>query len=247
MPLRNIKLTICYDGRNYHGWQIQPDRPTIQDAIQTALKRLTGSDIKITGASRTDAGVHALGQVANFRIDSPIPPANYAKALTQMLPEDIAVSKSEQADEKFDAISSAKNKLYRYKIYTAKVRPVMDIRYCWNWHGQLDHKKMAQAGKYFIGTHDFKSFASAADQREDSVRTIYNCDVSSDSDWITIEVKGNRFLYNMVRNMVGTLLQIGTQRWQPTDIKEILKAKDRTAAGPLAPPNGLCLMKVNYE
>ncbi len=246
MSKRNIKLTIHYDGTAYHGWQAQPGVDTVGGKIVEALETLTGLSVKVNGSSRTDAGVHALGQVANIRIDSPVPTANLAKALTDRLPEDIAVTEAVDVLETFDAISDTKSKLYRYSIYTAPVRPVMDIRYCWHRPGKLDVDAMAAAAKFIIGKHDFKSLASAADDRENSIRTITDCSVVAEENGIYIEVVADGFLYNMVRNIVGTLVEVGRGRWAPEKITEILKAKDRSAAGPIAPASGLCLMKIEY-
>jgi tRNA pseudouridine38-40 synthase len=246
MAARNIKLTIHYDGSGYHGWQAQPDRPTIQGEVTGAIARLTGKQVIVTGASRTDAGVSALGQVANIKIDTPIPTENLAKALTEILPDDIAVAEAADVPDDFDAISSAKSKLYRYTIYTSPVRPVLYIRHCWHIPAKLDVVSMDKAAKLLVGTKDFKSFASAADTRQSSVRTITNCLVKADGEWIYIDVEADGFLYNMVRNIVGTVVEIGCGRWGPEKITEILGAKDRTAAGPIAPAAGLCLMRIDY-
>ncbi len=246
MSKRNIKLTIHYDGTAYHGWQVQPGVDTVGGKIAEALETLTDQSVKVNGSSRTDAGVHALGQVANIRIDSPVPTANLVKALTDRLPADIAVTEAVDAPDTFDAISDTKSKLYRYSIYTAPVRSVMDIRYCWHRPGKLDADAMAAAARLLVGKHDFKSLASAADNRENSIRTITHCSVVAEEAWIYIEVVADGFLYNMVRNIVGTLVEVGRGRWVPEKITEILKAKDRSAAGPIAPASGLCLMRIDY-
>lgn len=246
MTLRNIKLTICYDGSSYHGWQVQPDMPTVQQSVTDAIEKLCSCDVKLTGASRTDAGVHALGQVANFKIDTPVPTANFARALTEILPDDIAVSHAIDVPETFDAISDAKVKLYRYTIVTSEVRPVMSIKQCWHYPTDLDWELMNKGAKLLVGKKDFKSFAAAADQRQSSIRTITHCEVINDSAWIYIDVEADGFLYNMVRNIVGTLVEIGRSRWAPEKITEILQAKDRRAAGPIAPAAGLCLMRIDY-
>jgi len=246
MAVRNIKLTIHYDGSNYHGWQAQPDHPTIQSKLTSSIEKLTGKKVIVNGASRTDAGVSALGQVANIKIDTPIPTENLAKALTEILPDDIAVAEAADVPDEFDAISSVKGKLYRYTIYTGPVRPVLDVRHCWHIPTKLDTADMDKAAKLIIGTKDFKSFASAADRRQSSVRTITRCDVKADGERIYIDVEANGFLYNMVRNIVGTLVEIGRGRWKPEKITEILEAKDRTAAGPIAPAVGLCLIRIDY-
>ena len=242
MAIGKIKLTITYDGSDYHGWQIQPGQKTIQGTIAEAIEILTGSKVTVTGASRTDAGVSALGQVATVWLDTPVPVENLAKALTQRLPEQIAIKEAVEVDADFDAISSAKTKMYRYSIFTGPVRPVFQIRRCWHRPGKLDVEIMAEVAEKFVGKKDFKSFAAAADERQSSVRTIIQCNVGKKEDWIYIDIEADGFLYNMVRNIVGTLVEIGRGRWQPYIIDEILKAKDRNAAGPIAPAAGLCLM-----
>lgn len=246
MARRNIKLIIAYDGSSYHGWQRQPSDDTIQQQLEIAVERLTGQKISITGASRTDAGVSALGQVANFRIDSPIPTENFAGALNSSLPEEIAVCIAEEADDSFEAIRCAKGKLYRYTICTSPIRPVLKIRQCWHYPYRLDAGQMNKAAKLIVGKRDFKSFASAADTRQSSVRTVTRCDVVARADGLDIEVEGDGFLYNMVRNITGTLVEVGRGRWGPEKITEIIDAKDRTAAGPLAPAQGLCLVRIDY-
>jgi len=287
MAVRNIKLTIAYDGSDYHGWQIQPGLKTIQGILTEAIRDLLGSKVRVCGVSRTDAGVSALGQGALIQIDSPIPTENLAVAITDRLPDDIAVVEVVEVPCDFDIIGAVKGKLYRYTIFTGKVRPVLQIKHCWHVPAKLDTAVMAQAAKMLVGKKDFKSFAAAADKRENSVRTIFRCDVYSscvmrdayrekekmdscwslsrtlmrgrnddtqyeirntqyENDWIYVDVEGDSFLYNMVRNIVGTLVEVGIGRWMPEKINEILEAKDRTAAGPIAPAGGLCLMRVEY-
>jgi tRNA pseudouridine38-40 synthase len=246
MAVRNIKLTISYDGLNYSGWQNQPGKRTIQGELVRALGELTGIFIKVNGASRTDAGVSALGQVANFLIDSPIPAENFVKALNHRLPQDIVVTEAVEVELDFDASGSAKSKLYRYTIFTGKKRNVLKTRNCWHRPSALDIAAMDAAAKILIGKKDFKSFASAADKRESSVRTVMQCQVTQQDKWVYIDIEADRFLYNMVRNIVGTLVEIGRGKWKPEKINEILEAKNRTAAGPIAPPSGLCLMWIKY-
>ncbi len=246
MAIRNIKLTVVYDGSAYHGWQIQPGLKTIQGALTEAIEKLIGGEVRVFGASRTDAGVSALGQVALVQIDSAIPVENLARAITGRLPADIAVAEAVEVPQGFDLIGAVKSKLYRYTIYTGRVRPVMQIRHCWHLPRKLDVAAMAEAAKMLVGKKDFKSFASSADKRENSVRTIFRCDVSRNDDWVYVDVEGDGFLYNMVRNIVGTLVEVGVGKWRPEKINEILEAKDRTAAGPIAPAAGLCLMCVKY-
>ena len=246
MAIRRIKLTVQYDGSRYHGWQIQPGEKTIQAELVEALSNLVGVRTHIHGASRTDAGVSALGQVGLFEIDSPIPTENFADAINDRLPPEIVVTAAEEAPSEFDLFGSVKSKLYRYTIYTGHYRPVLRLNQCWHLPKKLNVPAMNRAAQLLVGTKDFKSFASAADRRESSVRTIFRCDVTAEDKWIYVNVEGDGFLYNMVRNIVGTLVEVGVDRWESGKINEILEAKNRTAAGRLAPPAGLCLMWIKY-
>ncbi|HCO94223.1 MAG TPA: tRNA pseudouridine(38-40) synthase TruA [Phycisphaerales bacterium] len=246
MALRKIKLAVQYDGSRYHGWQIQPGKRTIQGELVEALSNLVGARTYVHGASRTDAGVSALGQVALFEIDSPIPTENFADAISDRLPPEIVVTFAEEAPPGFDLFGSVKSKLYRYTIYTGKYRPVLRLNQCWHLPKKLDIADMNRAAQLLVGTKDFKSLASAADRRESSVRTIFRCEVMAEDKWIYVNVEGDGFLYNMVRNIVGTLVEVGAGRWKPGKINEILEAKNRTAAGRLAPAAGLCLMWIKY-
>jgi tRNA pseudouridine38-40 synthase len=246
MPVRRIKLTVQYDGSRYSGWQIQPGKKTIQGELVEALSNLVGARTYVHGASRTDAGVSALGQVALFEIDGPIPTENFPNALNGRLPDNIVITAAEEVPVKFDLFGDVKSKLYRYTIYTGRHRPVLRLNQCWHISKKLDVPAMGEAAKLLIGKKDFKSFATAADKRESSVRTIFRCEVTAEDKWIYIDVEGDGFLYNMVRNIVGTLVEIGTSRWKPEKINEILEARNRTAAGRIAPPQGLCLMWIKY-
>lgn len=250
MALRNVKLTIAYDGSQYHGWQIQPGFTTVQGTIQEVVRNLIGPDVRLFGASRTDAGVHALGQAGLIQIDSPIPTKNLARAITGRLPDDIAIVRAEDARMGFDLIGEVTNKLYRYTIFCGRVRPVLHRNFCWHVPSALDVSAMDRAAKALVGKKDFKSFASAADKRQNSVRTVFRCDVvekiEDGNRWVHVEVEGDGFLYNMVRNIVGSLVEVGVGRWAPERIDQALEARDRRVAGPIAPPNGLCLMWVKY-
>lgn len=246
MPVRNIKITVQYDGSRYSGWQIQPGKRTIQGELTEVVSNLVGVRTQVHGASRTDAGVSALGQVGLFEIESPIPTENFPKAINGKLPRDIVVTSAEEVPKGFDLISGPISKLYRYTIYTGKHRPVMRLNQCWHIPKKLDIDAMDKAAQLLVGKKDFKSFASAADRRKDSIRTIFRCNVTSEDKWIYTDVEGDGFLYNMVRNIVGTLVDIGRGRWKPEKIEEILEAKDRTSAGQLAPAQGLCLMWIKY-
>ncbi len=273
MQRRKIKLTVQYDGFDYRGWQIQPGKRTIQGELSHAVSELVGHKITVHAASRTDAGVSALGQSAVFEIISPIPTENFKDAINDRLPPDIVVTSAEPASKDFDVMGDVTSKLYRYTIYTGKPRPVFDIRHCWHIPKRLDVAAMDRAASLLVGTHDFKSFAAAKDKRDSTIRTIFSCSVitspaipvkagiqtsceqpTSDTtqyairntQYVYIDIEGNAFLYNMVRNIVGTLVEVGLGRMNPEKITEILAAKDRTAAGPIAPPQGLCLIWVKY-
>jgi len=246
MPARSIKLIVQYDGSRYHGWQIQPGKRTIQGELVEAVSNLVGVRTHVHGASRTDSGVSALGQVCLFEVDSPIPTENFPRAINGKLPRNIVVTSAEEAPRKFDLIGSVTRKLYRYSIHTGRFRPVLKLDQCWHMHRKLDVAAMNRAAQLLVGTKDFKSFATAKDRRENSVRTIFSCDVAAEDKWIYVDVEGDGFLYNMVRNIVGTLVDIGGGRWQPEKMTEILEAKNRTAAGRLAPAQGLCLMWIKY-
>jgi tRNA pseudouridine38-40 synthase len=246
MSRRYVKLTIQYDGTNYHGWQVQSGKRTIQQELNQAVSTLIGLKVTVHGASRTDAGVSALGQAALIDINSPIPTQNLARAINGKLPKDIVVTEAVEVPIGFDIIGGAKSKLYRYSICTSRSRPVMDIKHCWHIPHDLNIDDMNAAAARLVGTKDFKSFAAADDKRTSSVRTVSMCNVTRDGDSIHIEVEGDGFLYNMVRNIVGTLVEVGIGRWPPEKIDLILQAKDRRAAGPIAPPGGLCLMRIEY-
>jgi tRNA pseudouridine38-40 synthase len=246
MAVRKIKLTVQYDGSRYSGWQIQPGKRTIQGELVEAVSNLVGVRTFVHGASRTDAGVSALGQVALFEIECPIPTENFVDAINDRLPREIVVIAVEEASPKFDLLGDVKRKLYRYTIYTGRHRPVLRLNQCWHIPKKLDVAAMGQAAQMLVGTKDFKSFATAKDRREQTIRTIFSCNVTGEDKWIYVDVKGDGFLYNMVRNIVGTLVEIGAGRWCAAKVSEILEAKDRKAAGPIAPAAGLCLMWIDY-
>jgi len=243
---RKIRLTLAYDGTDYHGWQVQPGFRTVQGTLCQAAAALIGRKTHVHGASRTDAGVHAQGQVGLIETFSPIPTENFPRALNDRLPTDIAVRDAREVSRTFDLIGDVTHKLYRYTICTARIRPVRDIRFVWHLPTHLDAEAMRAAAQHLVGRRDFRSFASAADTRQSSVRTLFGCDVRQERDTIIIDVEGDGFLYNMVRNIVGTLVDIGHGRWAPDMIRAILGARDRTAAGQLAPPQGLCLEWIQY-
>ena len=245
--MRRFKLTVAYDGTNYCGWQIQPNGITIEEVLNKKLSGLTGEDIRIIGASRTDSGVHALGNVAVFDSDTSIPPKRLSYALNQRLPKDIVIVKSEEVPWDWHPRYCNCKKTYEYHILNAKVPdPTRRLtRYFVSYH--LDLEKMRQAAGYLVGEHDFASFCNVRTNVEDTVRTIYELNVLKNADEITIRIKGNGFLYNMVRIIVGTLLRAGRGFYTPEQVKDILEARDRQAAGVTAPPNGLMLVGIEYE
>ena len=243
--MRNIKITIQYNGKNYCGWQKQNNSPGIQGTIEKAIFDITREEVKITGSGRTDAGVHALGQVANFKTNSQIPVDRIPNALNAKLPKDISIVKAEEVDEDFHSRYSAKKKTYRYQIYNSQYRsPIYaDISYPVKY--DLDIDKMKKEAKSLIGTYDFKGFMSSGSSVIDTVRTIYNIEVSKSEDLIIIEIEGNGFLYNMVRIIAGTLVDIGRGRITEK-MSTIIESKSRSMAGHTAPAHGLFLKKVDY-
>jgi tRNA pseudouridine38-40 synthase len=248
--MRTLKLTLAYDGTNYFGWQYQPDRPTVQGALEAALRGITREEIRVAGSGRTDAGVHALAQVVSFRTGTRLSCAELLKALNAMLPEDIAVRELAEAAEDFHAIRSAVRKRYRYQIHDGPIPDVFLRRYVWHYGHPLDVPAMHGAGQALVGTHDFASFQTQGTERESTVRTVYELSVrrgaGAESDLVTLEVEANGFLYNMVRAIVGTLVKVGGGR-KPVDWPlEVLQACDRRVAGMTAPPQGLFLLRVEY-
>ncbi|MBU3877131.1 tRNA pseudouridine(38-40) synthase TruA [Faecalicatena sp. AGMB00832] len=245
--MKRIKLTVAYDGTNYCGWQIQPNGITIEEVLNKKLSKLTGEDIRVIGASRTDSGVHALGNVAVFDSETGIPPERLAYALNQRMPNDIVVVKSEEVPLDWHPRYCNCTKTYEYHILNAKVPdPTRRLtRYFVSYN--LDLEKMRRAAGYLVGEHDFASFCNVRTNVEDTVRTIYDLDVQKVGDEITIRIRGNGFLYNMVRIIVGTLLRVGRNFYTPEQVKDILDAKDRQAAGVTAPPQGLMLVGIEYQ
>ena len=244
--MKRVKIVVAYDGTNYHGWQIQPNEVSVEEIINNKLSELTGEEIKIIGASRTDAGVHAMGNVAVFDTESRIPGEKFSYALNQRLPEDIRVQSSEEVTQDFHPRYCDCCKTYRYQILNAEFPIPTQRLYSHFIYYDLDVKAMRQAAQYLVGEHDFKSFCSSKTSVEDTVRTIYDVKVISEDQMISIFVKGNGFLYNMVRIIAGTLIEVGLGRKQPEEIKEVLKQQDRQIAGPTAPAKGLTLMQIDY-
>ena len=246
---RNIKLVIAYDGSAYHGWQRQADGiDTIQQRIEEAAARVVGRPVTVFGAGRTDAGVHAQGQVANFHCDNAsIPLRGLRRAMNAKLPRDIAIRSAVEVPEGFHASRSAVGKTYRYRIHVAPTRPVMLHGRVYHYWRSLDPRAMRDAANRLLGTHDFRGFATSAEVRQDTTRTITRCEVAEVGPECHITVQGDGFLYNMVRNIAGTLIEIGRGRWQGDRIDRILSTRDRRDAGPTAPPEGLYLLCVHYR
>ncbi len=246
--MRNIKLTIEYDGTRFSGWQAQVStkRKTIQEEIALACKKLLGESVNLIGSSRTDAGVHAIAQVANFRSNSKLPLNNIKRGLNSFLPRDISILEAQEAPLKFHAQHDAKSKAYRYTIINSKVRSPLMNRYASLVSYGLDIKKMKRSSKCLIGKHNFKSFQATDNVERHSIRTIKRLDIIKKDSVIEILVEGDGFLYNMVRNIVGTLIEVGRGYLRPEDVKAILYKKDRFFAGPTAPSKGLTLVKIYY-
>ena len=242
-----VKLIVAYDGTNYSGWQIQPNGVTIEQKLNEALSDLLGEDIKVTGASRTDAGVHSLGNVCMFDTDTRMPAEKISYALNQRLPEDIVVQDSCEVDESFHPRFSKSRKTYEYRILNRKFRMPTRRLDTYFYYYPLDVARMQEAASYLIGEHDFKSFCAVNAQSKTSVRTIFDCTVTKMDDIITIRVTGNGFLYNMVRIIAGTLIKVGAGELAPADMQQILEACDRSAAGPTAPAHGLTMIGLEYE
>jgi tRNA pseudouridine38-40 synthase len=248
--VRNLKLTLAYDGSEFSGWQLQPDRPTVQGALVDILQKITGEKVWLHGASRTDAGVHALGQVAHFKTRSPIPAENFQRALNSLLPPSIRVLRAEEAPEGFHARWHAAAKTYRYRILRAVVCPPFAWRYVYHYPFLLDAAAMAAAAPLFAGEHDFSSFGSwdPEEAKQTKVRTIFSSQLEEAlaEEEIVYSVRGRSFLRHQVRKMVGTLIEVGKGRLRPDDIPRILAARDRSQSGPTAPPEGLYLVEVEY-
>ena len=242
-----VKLTIAYDGTAYCGWQIQPNGITVQEEINRALSELFSAEIHCIGASRTDAGVHALGNVAAFDVETKMPAEKIAYALNARLPRDIVIQKSEEAAADFHPRFDAKRKTYEYHILNRNFSNPLLRQQTYFFHRKLNVDAMQKAAGFLVGEHDFTSFSSIHAQTNSFVRTIYTVSVQKDEqDVITVHIEGNGFLYNMVRIIVGTLVQVGCGKLRPEQVKDILEAKNRSLAGPTAPPEGLVLVGIEY-
>lgn len=272
--MRNLKLILSYDGSEFAGWQVQPDRATVQGTLSSAIGRLTGENVLPQGSGRTDAGVHALAQVASFATASPIPVENWKVALNDILPASIRVLEASEAAADFHARKSARSKTYLYRIHRGPVCPPFLARYVWHYPYPLDEAAMADAARAVLGLHDFTSFAAVDPERVErveaglaesglgaaqnyvatasaatvptNVREIFSSLWAREGDELVYTVRGNGFLHHMVRNLVGTFVLVGKGTVSRRDFERILAARERSAAGPTAPPNGLFLVRVEY-
>jgi tRNA pseudouridine38-40 synthase len=248
MP-RNIRLLLAYDGTDFHGWQRQPGLRTVQEVLEQALRRVVRHQITLIGASRTDSGVHARGQVANFETTRDIPCENLRRAIGGRLPKDTSLIHVCQVPLTFRACSDPVSKLYRYTIHNTPHRPVgyLRQRYTYHFWHPLDVDPMQDAARHLLGRHDFAAFASKGSERQTTVRTILRLHVHRHYDEVHIDVEGDGFLYNQVRNIVGTLIEIGRGHWPTDKMIDILAGRDRSEAGPTAPARGLCLQWIRYD
>jgi len=262
--LRNLRLILSYDGTDFHGWQRQPDAPTVQECLESAIERILGAKVQVYGSGRTDAGVHALNQVANFKTACSIPCKNLLKALNNTLQSTVRVKDVCEAPLRFHARYDVRSKTYRYRILQSPVASPFVNRFVWHYPFPLDVVRMAQAARLFEGEHDFSSFAAAegtvGGERSATTsvsrgsgettltRTIFTSRIlrRTRTCMLIYEVTGSGFLHHMVRNIVGTLVEVGRGKLEPADITRILQAHDRTLAGPTAPAQGLCLVRVEY-
>lgn len=244
--MKRIKLTVAYDGTNYCGWQIQKNGITVEEVLNKTLSRFFGEDIAVIGASRTDSGVHAMGNVAVFDADVTMPPDKIAYAINNLLPDDIRIQKSEEVALDFHPRYCDTRKTYEYKIYNAQFPDPMMRLYSHFVYYHLDEEKMQEGADFLVGEHDFKSFCTPQEDTINTIRTIYYIKVIREGYLVRIRINGNGFLYNMVRIIVGSLLKVGMGMIEPAEIKNILEAKDRTKAGHKAAACGLTLVEVEY-
>ena len=245
LSIRRIRLKVAYDGTNYNGWQLQPNGETIESRLNAALTALTGKKIEVIGASRTDSGVHARCNYAVFDTDMRMPASKFCYALNQRLPDDIRIREAVEVEPDWHPRKCSSVKTYEYRIFNEEFPDPLNRLYAYFTYRKLNVERMQEAAGYLIGEHDFKSFCSIHTQAESTVRTITDLQVDKIESIITIRVSGTGFLYNMVRIIAGTLMEVGSGKYPPEKVKEILQATDRAAAGPTAPPEGLTL--VNYR
>jgi tRNA pseudouridine38-40 synthase len=250
--MRNLKVILSYDGADFSGWQVQPDKATVQGTLASAIGRVTGEKVLPQGSGRTDAGVHALAQVVTFVTESSVPTENFLKALNDILPPSVRVLQVSEVPADFHARHAAQAKTYRYRIYRASICPPFLARYVWHYPYPLNEEAMARAASFVVGEHDFTSFAAVDPERgrEDDpaskVRTIFFCSWERTGEELIYTVRGSGFLHHMVRNLVGTFILVGRGTLQPDDVTRILEARKRSEAGATAPASGLYLVGVEY-
>jgi tRNA pseudouridine38-40 synthase len=243
MP-RNIKLQMEYDGTDFHGWQVQPNLRTVQGEIQLGLEAILKHQVNLIGSGRTDVGVHALGQVANFKTDSPLHVESIFRALNGLLPDDIAITQAEEVSSEFNSRYSAKSRVYKYRVHPG--RTAILRRYVWEVQYTLDPKAMYEVTESIPGEHDFSSFCVAESSKDSNLCRVSSAFWESSGNELVFEIEADRFLHTMVRSLVGTLIEVGRGYFSAANFLEIVKAKDRTRAGPTAPARGLYLVEVKY-
>lgn len=244
--MKRVMLVVAYDGTNYHGWQMQPNAVTIEQILNEKLSELLKEDIQVIGASRTDAGVHAEGNVAVFDTNTSIPGEKISYALNHLLPEDIVIQESFEVEPDFHPRKCDSIKTYQYRILNRNFNLPVKGRNAYHFYRKLDLDKMREAAAYFVGKHDFKNFCSSHTQAKSTIRIIYSFDIEEEDEEIVLTVSGNGFLYNMVRMLTGTLLDVGTGRMSPDKIPELLAAKERVHSPNTAPARGLTLLDIEY-
>ncbi|NEZ46650.1 tRNA pseudouridine(38-40) synthase TruA [Clostridium niameyense] len=244
--MKNIRLKLEYDGTNYSGWQKQKNATTIQQTVEEAIYKATNEQIELIGVSRTDAKVHAKEYICNFTIDSKIPGKNFKKVINAKLPSDIVALDSEEVSLEFHSRFNNRGKTYIYTVLNTSSPIAIGRNYSYHFAHKLNVDNMSEAARYFIGTHDFSAFKSSGSDKKNCVRTITGLEVAREGDYIKFIVSGDGFLYNMVRIIVGTLLEVGIEKRKPHSIKNVIESKDRLKAGPCVPGHGLCLYRVFY-
>ncbi len=247
LPLRNLKLVISYDGTAYHGWETQKNGLAVQEVIEAAIRRITGESAAIEGSGRTDAGVHALAQVASFTLRNPIHPRKLLLALNAVLPDDVAIVEVSEVPPGFHARFSVTAKTYRYTILNDRARRPLLRATSYHFPQPLDVERMRAAAEHLVGTHDFRAFAKEAARRKNCVRTIFRADIRRDGPLIHCEFTGSGFLYNMIRILVGTLIDVGLGRRRPESFADLVEGRGRADAGFTVPACGLCLVDVQYD
>ncbi|MBI2878024.1 MAG: tRNA pseudouridine(38-40) synthase TruA [Candidatus Tectomicrobia bacterium] len=244
--MRTLKLVVAYDGTHFSGWQRQPKLRTVQGAIETALGKLPLQFEKLIASGRTDAGVHALGQVVSLRADTRMEPYALVRALNRLLPPDVVVQGADWAPEGFHARHAAKSKIYLYQIWRRELPSPFSRPYSWHIPFPLNLEAMREGARHLVGTHDFSAFRVMESEPQSSQRTVFRLDLVQEEDFLKVFAEANGFLHHMVRNIVGTLVEVGRGRFRPDQVQTILESRDRRRAGPTAPPQGLFLYRVNY-